>query len=460
MAEALTTGGQFFVRFLAIIVAVGVFTPSLGVAEQGIVTVRPCPYSCDSERLTRSACRDWREGDRCFVERLVPTQPQRYQLCVNQRSATVRLRTRCRVAAGERSIDLNTLRGEAGPAGPQGAPGVNGADGSDSAPGVNGTDGQDGAPGPNGLNGQNGVDGADGADGVLRIYGDGSRGSRQVTSSGTLDDSNPQYVDFSVASGVTLAVHSGTVIRCTGTFRNEGIIEVLPSLRDHPRFAESGQSNKTIGSGGQEVTGGPGGAGLGSGIAKGLLRLGLSGGGNGYRQDGESGGDGGGTFTVLCRGAVENLGTIRANGGDATVLARGGGGGGFVVLASPTSVENDGLIEGQGGSGSGLLSTAPNDQGQGPGGGGGGGIVHLISPVILGVGTVDLFGGAGGNAGSSGSITGMLYLGGGGGGGSGGAGGAGGTVNPSPLSDNSTGAGATGASGQLIQTNADPASLF
>lgn len=39
-------------------------------------------------------------------------------------------------------------------------------------------------------------------------------------------NNNFQFTDFSVAAGVTLTVPSGTVIRCTGTFTNNGTIVV------------------------------------------------------------------------------------------------------------------------------------------------------------------------------------------------------------------------------------------
>lgn len=29
-----------------------------------------CPFSCESQGLTRDKCRDWREGDTCYVEDL------------------------------------------------------------------------------------------------------------------------------------------------------------------------------------------------------------------------------------------------------------------------------------------------------------------------------------------------------------------------------------------------------
>jgi hypothetical protein len=62
----------------------------------------------------------------------------------------------------------------------------------------------------------------------LRIYGDGSAGAKTVDASGTLLDTNLQYTSFTVAAGVVLTVESGTVIRCTGDFVNNGAINVEP----------------------------------------------------------------------------------------------------------------------------------------------------------------------------------------------------------------------------------------
>src|SRR5262245_50149568 len=93
-----------------------------------------------------------------------------------------------------------------GPAGPQGPPGSPGADGQ---------------PGPAG---------PAGPDGQLRIYGDASAGNVTATASTDLfslvPSLNLQFHDFTVNPGVILTVPSGTVIRCDGTFRNDGSIVV------------------------------------------------------------------------------------------------------------------------------------------------------------------------------------------------------------------------------------------
>ncbi len=60
------------------VLALGLFaycTPSGQTAlaqtqELGLVTSRPCPYSCVTRGLPKSMCRDWNEGDTCYVEDL------------------------------------------------------------------------------------------------------------------------------------------------------------------------------------------------------------------------------------------------------------------------------------------------------------------------------------------------------------------------------------------------------
>lgn len=403
-----------------------------GAVADAQTTSRPCPYTCESAGLSRSICRDYRQGDLCFVERRAPP---RNVICA-QRDGTLRARPRCRKDLREEQLDLAALMGDSGPQGERGERGETGPQGPQGAPGE------------------------DGEDGALRIYGDGSAGARSFTASALFTDSNPQYTNLVIAAGVTLTVPSGAVLRCSGTFINQGTIIIQPATRNAPRFADSGAAAAGGSSAGAEALGGAGGTPLAIGVSRGLLRLALMGAGNGYRKEGDADSDGGGNFTVLCRGAVQNSGTIRADGIDASLAYRGGGAGGFVILASNESVVNSGTIEARGGDGGVLEATDATFNGHGPGGGGGGGIVHLIAPVVTNSGSVTVSGGAGGPAGGAGAITGLVYDGGGGGGGSGGAGGDGGTVNPGGIGDDSTTAGEAGDPGQIITTVADPASLY
>lgn len=418
-------------RALSFLVLLCVISPAVHLyAAPRTIVSKPCPYSCSIAGLKQSVCRDWRRGNTCYVQdlRSPQTSPDSpLLLCASANGNSILTRKRCRSDLGERVLDLAMFKGEKG---------------------------------NTGETGEQGPTGATGADGALRIYGDGSSGSRSITSSILLNDTNPQYRDFIVASGVTMQVPSGTVIRCTGEFRNEGTIQVLPALREHPRFGDTGQRLMTANSGGLEAPGGSGGRALAAGAAKSLLRLGLIGGGHGYREPESSGGEGGGNFTVLCRGDILNSGSITADGSSAGAAAQGGGGGGFVVLASASLVTNSGVIQARGAAGGSLRPTDPNSTGYGPGGGGGGGIVHLISPQAGALGTITVSGGAGGAAGGAGAITGLVYIGGGGGGGAGGVGGDGGKVNSGNAGNDSTASGENGQVGQVIQTTADPAAFF
>jgi hypothetical protein len=429
------------------------------------VSVHLCPYDCTSLGLGKSECRDWREGALCYVEdlRRKSSSLPGYKFCIRTSNGSIKVRKRCSVALGETEIAFDELRGdqglqgltgEQGEAGPQGETGLTGPQG------PAGPTGAQGATGPQGPVGSTGAPGTAGSDGTLRIYGDGSAGGRSIVGSVTLNDPNPQYTNFTIASGSTLTVHSGTVIRCTGSFQNEGTISVNPALRDHPRFGENGVRPSTVSSGGLAALGGTGGLALYSGVARQLLKLGILGGGNGFRESADTGGDGGGNFAVLCAGGVVNQGSISAHGTGAPGPARGGGGGGFILLASGTSVSNSGALIANGGAGGALLATDSNSTGFAAGGGGGGGIVHLIAPSATNSGSITVNGGAGGSAGGAGSISGFVYLGGGSGGGSGGAGGDGGTVNPGNIGNDSTTAGGAGAQGLALTTTADPAALW
>lgn len=391
--------------------------------NRALITSGACPYNCATEGLDSTNCRDWQLGQTCYVENFANSKKHKrasFKLCVRDDRGVIRVRERCKTALGERSLAIEDFRGDSGP---KGDTGINGS---------------------------------------VRVYGDGSAGEKTVSVSGIFNDSNPQYANFTVAAGVTLTVQSGTVIRCTGSFTNHGTIQVLAALRDQPRFSENGLRTTSGKSGGQEAPGGAGGSALAEGVVKSFLRPGLSGGGNGYRSQAQSGGDGGGNFSVITKEEIVNgsTGVISADGEDAASSGNGGGGGGLIILASAESVSNLGTIRAQGGDGGALQATDPDLTGYGPGGGGGGGIVHLIAPTIAQSGSIDLSGGAGSAAGGAGGITGVGYIGGGGGGASGGDGGDGGTVNPSNIGNNSTTAGADGGIGQSISTIADPTSLL
>ena len=59
-----------------------------------------------------------------------------------------------------------------------------------------------------------------------RVYGDGSAGARVIDQNTDFKDANLQFTDFTIMPGVTMTIESGAVIRCTGTFMNQGTIVV------------------------------------------------------------------------------------------------------------------------------------------------------------------------------------------------------------------------------------------
>jgi hypothetical protein len=347
--------------------------------------------------------------------------------------------------------------------------------GSEGAQGPEGPPGSPGEMGTMGTMGDKGEPGDPGADGQLRIYGDGSAGALTVAANGVLfegiaADGNLQFTDVTINAGVALTVPSGTIIRCNGTFTNNGTIVVL----DGAAGGRSTSVNNTVGTGtvpgsasanpgvsrvaaqsgelgDASRVGGVGGGGLSAGEARVLLKPTVGGGGGGVcpaQAANGSGGDGGGAFVVLAGGAIANTGAINAAGLDG--LGGGGGGaGGFVVLASPTSISNTGTLDLSGGDGG--VATNRNAGG----GGGSGGIVHFLSPAIT-TGTPNITGGLGAAAVGAGSVTAIPRAGGGGGGAAGSTGGTGGTVN----AVGSTTAGTNGGLGHVLQTQVDPTALF
>lgn len=333
-----------------------------------------------------------------------------------------------------------------------------------------------------------GPPGEDGADGQLRIFGDGSAGAKTVAASEDWTETNPQFTDVTIDAAATLTVPSGTVIRCTGTFTNNGMIVVNPGalgafVTSNPlllgddiggvntqpeagislRGAQTGES----GDGTAFRRAGAGGVGLAAAQARTILNPGPKAGGGGGAGGSDAslftsnntGNSGGGSLVLLCQGAVTNNGTITADGSDSIFgfgmstfdAGGGGGGGGVVILASKTSVTNGatGVVNARGGPGQ------DSNTNEGPSGGGGGGIVHFLAPSVT-AGTVAVTGGAAGATGAANSVTLSPRSGGGGGGASGGNGGAGGGVQADDTPRDAN----PGDDGFALTTTADPSALF
>ena len=264
------------------------------------------------------------------------------------------------------------------------------------------------------------------------------------------------------------------MVRCTGTFTNNGLIivrdtqnggDVRPAnagviypsfVPPDPGISQTAPFVGELGDATGDRIGGFGGRGWQVGLPKNEPLIPREGGGGGAGRFSNSGfpgqgGEGGGHAAILAQIAIVNAGTIRAN-GNQTVSGPGGGGGGggVLLLASAGSVTHTGTIEVLGGSG------AVSDQYGGPGGGGGGGYVRLFSPSITNTGAINVTGGVAGPASAPGAITASLRQGGGGGGASFGTGGQGGTV----LADGGVSIALPGQNGQVVQTIGDPTSLF
>lgn len=356
------------------------------------------------------------------------------------------------------------------PPGGQGSPGAQGQQGDA------GGQGPQGPQGPAGMNGADGVDGADGIDGTLAIYGNGSAGTLIIPAGATetlfttvATDRNLQFTSVLVNAGALLIVPTGTVIRCTTNFVNSGtiVVQPMPSSGGSGWLASNGHAffdSPSAGITGDRAAGGDlgdasiwrlggfGGDGIGAEIAGNIFLPGIVGGGAGAGAfNNAAGGNGGGTFVVLCGSGLANLstGVIRADGFVGLGPGAGGGAGGIVVLASRTSVANNGLISAQGANGSDSSSQS------GAGGGGGGGIIHLAAPSIN-VGTCSVSAGLQGVAGGAGSVSNSLRSGGGGGGACAGYGGTGGHVS---TLGTPTAAG-SGTVGVIVTSMFDPTAMY
>lgn len=327
-----------------------------------------------------------------------------------------------------------------------------------------------GAAGATGATGEAGAAGASGADGILGVYGDGSAGPLSVTSNTSWYTSPPtnnnlQFTTCTVATGTTLTIPSGTVLRCRGAVDIAGTITVVaprnggqanrggtaseslvPSYVQagagiSPRSAGPGEVGK-VNAGLNSLSGGYGGDGVSGGLTDdparflGSLLRGehLSGGGGaavigegGFGLGVESGG-GGGSFSIISMSTITISGTINADAGFGLCITGGcgGGGGGIVVLAAKTSIafSGSGSITARGGNG------ADAGASTGAGGAGGGGIIQYLSPsvpTISGTNSVVTAGTSGATP-NNGVTSATIRQAGGGGGGCGGLGATGGTV--------------------------------
>jgi hypothetical protein len=309
--------------------------------------------------------------------------------------------------------------------------------------------------------------------GIPTPYGDGSAGVLNIVSSTTLEDGNTQYSSISITgAGVVVNVHSGTVLRCTGTFTVGagatlsvatggigGALELdsnlaVGTVSPQTRAATQGQAASAamfpeVGDTSEGCNGGGGGIGLGS-ASKYLRYPGHNAGGAGAGSCSTQGGEGGGGLTVLAFGAIDVAGTLRANGA-AGFGGSGGGAGGVIVLASATSITTTGGVTANGNNGGASGPAA------GAGGAGGGGVINLLAPSIAGADGVNYVV-AGGTQGSNATnATNAFRSGGAGGGACGGNGGFGGSLGATDIST-VAGGGDVGNINRIITAN--PSGLF
>jgi hypothetical protein len=302
-----------------------------------------------------------------------------------------------------------------------------------------------------------------------RFYGDGSAGELTIAStvswlSEPPAGNNLNFTNVVIDADATLVVPAGTVIRCSGSLINNGVISAAPahpnngplysidskafsraeapSKGDTQKAASSPEGHTALG---VFLAGGRGGIGIPQTVAASSFDNFKIGGGASSGSQGRRGGSGGGLIKIYCAGGITNNGEIRADGGAFT-----GSGGGIVVLASSTSISNDlGTIQARGRSGT------TGDQSTPAGGGGGGGIVILAAPDITNTGTTIV---SGGNAGATLiALTFEKHSAGSGGGASGGNGGNGATLSSSNTVITSPTA---GEDGYVLEIKTNPAHMM
>ena len=298
------------------------------------------------------------------------------------------------------------------------------------------TPGPTGPAGPTGATGATGATGPAGPSGSVGAYGDGSAGALVISANTDWSTTPPanlsmEYTDFTVNSGVTLTVPSGTTIRATGNITINGTIVVKPGASEAGNYIPNpGVTIKAASQAATGISNTSGGIGLTSVAALSLIKGRIVGGGAGARNSNNSGSDGGGYLRIMAQGnlSISATGSINANGVSATnantaglgIQGGGGGAGGVIVLFCKGTLTQAGSLLANGGNGaSGFDGNGGTSEGGG--GGGGGGIIILAASSVSSTGAKQVNGGSSGaNAGASGTING-----GGGGGACGGNGGGG-----------------------------------
>jgi hypothetical protein len=264
-----------------------------------------------------------------------------------------------------------------------------------------------------------------GPSGAIGAYGDGSAGSLTITSNTDWSTTPPanlsmEYTDFTVNSGVTLTVPSGTTIRATGNITINGSIVVKPGVSEVGNYIPNpGLSLKSATQTSLGISN-SGGIGISNIASLSIVKGSIYGGGAGARNSLNSGSEGGGYIRIIAQGnlSISTTGSINANGYNSInpntagqgITGGGGGGGGAIVLLCKGMVTQAGSLLANGGNGASGFD-GNGGTGEGGGGGGGGGIIIIAANSINSTGTNQVSGGlAGPNQGSS-----TINIGGGGG---------------------------------------------
>lgn len=309
----------------------------------------------------------------------------------------------------------------------------------------------------------------------MTIFGNGSAGSKHISVDTIFDvnEFNLQYKDFTIDATVTLTIPSGAILRCHGTFTNNGTL-IVPTAAAGGQYGNYSSSTidggnrpahpgvtagaagtgaidpGTIFHGTGAAVGGKGGIGLQGFAARQLLKPGAYGGGGGAASYEGPGAPGGGSLVILARSGIlnSNTGIIRAAQPDEPTYGAGGGGGGWLIFASSAHITNAGNIEANGGNAYHFSAGS-----FGAGVGGGGGLVHFVAPTVT-IGNVSVAAGKKGADGPGGGNS--PVAGGGGGGGCYGNGGDGSSVTNDNPDNNAT----DGQPGAVFASQMDPQDLF
>lgn len=307
-----------------------------------------------------------------------------------------------------------------------------------------------------------------------RFYGDGSAGPLTISANTDWSVASPagdnlNFSDVVIDASAILTVPAGTIIRCTGTFTNNGLIVVKNAENSARLGVSAGKGNAagpaTIGrsstTSGFLLGGGRAGKHVSKTVAASSFNNFSIGGGAGAGEINVSGSNAGGLIKIYCQGVISNRNEILASGANgenpANGVTSGGGAGGIIILASSTSIDNTGAIKAEGGKGSSAFNNSTGSVGAS--GGGGGGIIVFVAPTITTASsTLFVTGGVSGTGNIT--MTNSNRIAGSGGGASGGDGGKGGNIGAPGSSSNVANYGTSGQAGYVLQIHANPASMM